>query len=457
MRPIVHILCLLVILRTLEVLKHFCLKLFDWSLRLQGYDIAFAKAALKRIQSLPKENYLEKAKKDIVNHHKQHNSFYQKFAGIDTVWDWKDIPILTKADLQQPLQERLSKGYHLKNIHKGKTSGSSGHPFTYAKDKTCHALSWASFYDHYEWYDLDLNNSKQARFYGIPLDFLGYRKERLKDRLGNRYRFSIFDLNDHKMQKIVKKFKTTPFNYINGYTSSIVLFAKYLKRNNIILTEICPTLKACIVTSEMLFESDRELLEQQFNIPIINEYGASEIGLIAFQNQDNELKIDNDLLFVEILDDQNNILPDGEVGRIIITSLYNKAHPFIRYEIGDLGALSRNIKNNTSTLSKLQGRTNDIAILPSGKVVPGLTFYYITKSVIEESGNVSEFVIEQTQKDTFKFIYTAKRELTTLEKEAIKEATYTYLENGLTIFFKKVSVMDRSNRGKLKQFVSKVL
>jgi len=206
------------------------------------------------------------------------------------------------------------------------------------------------------------------------------------------------------------------------------------------------------VTSEMLFENDKKLLKHQFNIPIINEYGASEIGLIAFQNKDNELEVDNDLLFVEILDDNNNVLPDGEIGRIVVTSLYNKAHPFIRYEIGDMGSLSRNLKNNTSILSKLQGRTNDIATLPSGKIVPGLTFYYVTKTLIEESGNVSEFVIEQTKIDTFKFIYTAKRELTSSEKEAIKQATYTYLEKGLTLYFEKTAILDRSNRGKLKQF-----
>jgi phenylacetate-CoA ligase len=42
--------------------------------------------------------------------------------------------------------------------------------------------------------------------------------------------------------------------------------------------------------------------------------------------------------FVEILDDENNVLPYGQEGRIVI-SLFNKAHPFIRYDIGDIGIL----------------------------------------------------------------------------------------------------------------------
>jgi phenylacetate-coenzyme A ligase PaaK-like adenylate-forming protein len=44
--------------------------------------------------------------------------------------------------------------------------------------------------------------------------------------------------------------------------------------------------------------------------------------------------------------------------------LFNKAHPFIRYDIGDIGILK---KHFTTHLQQLIGRTNDIAFLPSGK------------------------------------------------------------------------------------------
>lgn len=435
------------------------MNLFNWTLQLKGFDIAFAKAELSRIQSIPEDQYLtyiQEKKQAIVAYHRQHNAFYKALISSQKNSIWEELPVLTKADLQQPLPQRLSTGYTRKNVYVNKTSGSSGHPFIFAKDKVAHALSWASFQDRYEWFDLDINTSKQARFYGIPLDFIGYRKERLKDWLGNRYRFPIFDLSDTQLKKIHQKFTVTPFEYLNGYTSSIVLFAKYLKQHQIILKNICPTLKACIVTSEMLFESDKLLMEAQFGIPVINEYGASELGLIAFQNTKDEFQVDSELLYVEILDEQNKPVPNGESGRIVITSLYNKAHPFIRYDIGDVGTLSRKSTPKKPILEKLTGRTNDIARLPSGKIVPGLTFYYVTKSVIEEDGNVSEFVIEQTALDTFKVIYTAQRTLTPEEEETIKQATYKYLEDGLTVLFEKVAVMDRSKRGKLKQFVSKL-
>ena len=113
-------------------------------------------------------------------------------------------------------------------------------------------------------------------------------KEKLKDFISCRTRFNVFDLSDNALENWVSVFKKIPFIYMNGYTSPIVQFAKYLKRKNIILREICPSLNVCIVTSEMLFEDDKQLMETQFGIKVINEYGASELDLIAFQNPENE-------------------------------------------------------------------------------------------------------------------------------------------------------------------------
>ena len=361
---------------------------------------------------------------------------------------------MQKSDLQKPLLDRLSKGFSQKNCYINKTSGSSGHPFVFAKDKLCHAFTWAEIINRFGWYNLDFNTSLQARFYGIPLTFFGYQKERLKDRLSSRYRFPIFDLSEKKMEQFLRVFRRKKFDYINGYTSSIVLFAKYLREKDIILTSICPTLKYCIVTSEMLFEDDKTLMESTFGVPVINEYGASELDLIAFTNKDGDFIVNSETLFVEILDENDNPVPNGSPGRIVITSLYNKAHPLIRYDIGDTGILSPNSTFKKPILKQLIGRTNDFAILPSGKKVPGLTFYYVTKSVIEDDGNVKEFIVEQNSLETFTIIYVSTNQLINKEEEAIKKALYSYLEEGLTLNFKRVAILNRNNRGKLKQFIS---
>ena len=428
---------------------------FDFTLKLKGFPIEEAKKHLEKIQAIPEAeyaNYIEEKKQEILDFHLQHNSFYKDLLKNKKIEKWEDLPILTKNDLQQPLKDRLSEGYSEKNVYVNKTSGSSGHPFVFAKEKFCHALTWAINMDRFGWFGLDFSSTLQARFYGIPLDKIGYYKERLKDKLASRYRFSIFDLSDKKLQSFLKEFYKKKFDYINGYTSSIVLFAKFLKRKNLILKEVCPTLKVCVVTSEMLLPDDKKLLENQLGIPVVNEYGASELDLLAYQNPNDEWVLNNESLYIEVVDENNRPLPYGSEGKIIVTSLYNKAHPFIRYELGDVGVISEKSTPKHQFLQKLTGRTNDVAKLPSGKVVPGLTFYYVTKSIIEDAGDVKEFVVKQLSKENFEITYVAEKEIPRGKENEINLAMEKYLEKGLAIRLKRVSVLERSKRGKLKQF-----
>lgn len=433
------------------------MKQFEWSLRLKGFPVNEAKKTQAIIDGFTQAdyaNYLSKQLQAIVAFHLEHTPFYNTLCqGIDTK-DWSALPVLTKANLQQPLANRLSDKYTLKTVHKHKTSGSSGTPFEFAKDNFAHAMTWVTFMQRYSWFNIDLNTSKQARFYGIPLDTNGYYKERLKDCLGNRFRFSVFDLSDAALNKVLHKFKRTKFNYINGYTSAIVQFAKFLKRNNIVLKDVCPTLTVCIVTSEMLFDDDKKLLETQFNIPIVNEYGAAELGLIAFEDQDDNWIVNTNHLYVEILDNNNQPVPYGQPGKIVVTDLYNRAHPFIRYELGDLGQLSTKSTLQRPILESLTGRTSDFITLPSGKIAAGLTFYYVTKTVMTKDANVKEFIVEQIKEDTFKIDYVATEALSKTQQKAVQLAVDKYLEPNLNLIFEQKTILEREVSGKLKQFRS---
>ena len=435
------------------------MRLFDISLKINGFEIDKAKKVLAEIQKKSDSDfktYVDIKKREILKHHLEQNPFYKSFGKDIDIENWESIPIMTKRHLQQPIEQRLSKEFTAENVYLNKTSGSSGDPFIFVKDKWCHAMTWAQIMDRFSWYNIDFNSSKQARFYGIPLDKKGYYKERIKDFFSNRYRFSVFDLSDNSFEKTLQKFKSTSFEFINGYTSPIVQFAKFLKRKEIVLTDICPSLKVCIVTSEMLFDIDKILMETQFGIPVVNEYGASELDLIAFENPKGDWVVNTETILVEIVDADGNLVPHGKDGRVVITSFYNKAHPFIRYDIGDIGSLSQQSTARQPVLEKLTGRTNDIVILPSGKKAAGLTFYYITKSVIENDGNVMEFIIEQLTTDHFIIKYVSKIELTKTKKENIRNEIERYLEPGLFVDFEKVSKLLRSKAGKLKQFSSKV-
>ncbi|QNM86276.1 phenylacetate--CoA ligase family protein [Polaribacter pectinis] len=429
------------------------MSIIDYSLRFNNYPIVEARKKLKEIHNLQQNNfdsYVDKQKKKIVKYHLDNTPFYRELVN-NKDWNWNSLPVLEKKELQVSLQERLSKDYTLKNVFKNKTSGSTGNPFSFAKDKFSHALTWAIITNRFNWHNL--YGKKQARFYGFPKDKLSKNKELLKDVFSNRYRFNVFDVSDKALENWIEKFKTKNFVYLNGYTTVILVFAKYLIFKNIVLKDICNTLKACVVTSEMLFENDKEILKKAFGVPIINEYGASELDLIAFEDSNNNWILNTETLFVEVLDDNNNILEDGKIGNLVITSLYNKANPFIRYKIGDKGAIKR-INKTQFILEKLQGRSEDLVKLPSGKIAPGLTFYYITKSIMEDSGEVKEIKVIQTHLDTFKIEYVSIRELERTQKEKIEKALLDYLEPNLKIEFFKLDELERSKSGKLKQFTS---
>jgi len=435
------------------------LKLFDLSLQLNGYPLRWAKQHLNSLVTLPENQFiqqLEQQKKSLLDFHLQHNSFYQKKVGKHQDLAWEQLPILQKSDYQVPLSERFSIGYSEKNCYLNKTSGSSGDPMVFAKDKGCHALIWANIMRKFAWHGINFNRSYQARFYGMPMAFWPQKLLRIKDFLSNRYRMNIFDLSDQGLDKMINQFASKRFDYINGYTSAIVLLAKQLESKNRVLKTLCPSLKVCIVTSEMLFEADKTLLEKALGVPVINEYGASEVDLIAFQNTKGEWVVNAETCLVEIVDEQDRVLPYGQEGRIIVTQLYNKAMPFIRYEVGDYGILDPKSTPQKPILQKLVGRTNDVIQLPSGKRAAGMAFYSITKALFDDQSPVKEFVIKQTKIDTFEIEYVSDLAFTEAQELHINQVICDFLEPNLYLKFVRIKHSNRSANGKLKQFISLV-
>lgn len=460
---------------------------FERTLQASGFPIKKAEADYLHLKGLSPSDKLDRIRqqrKAIVQHHLEYSPFYRELVAdhlrgksthrsadksgselIDALLAedlemlWAQLPIMTKSDLQRPLSERYAQGYGPRNTHKHKTSGSSGHPFVFVKDRYAHAYSWAEIKQLYLSWGIDLGVDLEARFYGIPLQGLARHKERLKDKLAHRQRMVIFDLSDTKLEAMVERFKKHPFGYLNGYTSSIVRLGQFLTQKGIVLKDLCPTLKSCIVTSEMLFEEDKIMLESALGVPVINEYGASELGVIAMADPSGALAepsgtlaVNATSVYLELVDDRGNPVPPGAQGRVILTALHNKAHALIRYDIGDLAQWHEGSVPHAPKLAGLLGRTNDMAHLPGGKKVPGLTFYYVTKAVISDQSPVSEFVVEQYAIDHFVIRYVSQRALNPNETKAITKALEDYVGVGIHVSLVHEAVLDRSKRGKLRQF-----
>lgn len=418
---------------------------------LQGLPIKKATKDLEQIFNMSaseKKNWIEEKKWDMVRYHFNNNLTYRKLVGEHIPNRWSDLPFITKQTLQGNLQSLISKPYQKEEVYVGNTSGSSGHPFYFVKDKYTHALTWAYIRKMYSLYDITPYDL-QARFYGIPLEKWGYRKEKLKDFLLRRERFSVFDLSDENIARYVERFKKKKFKYIYGYTNSIALFSRYLIKNNIKLNDLCPSLKVCIVTSELCTNEDKILIEKAIGVPVVREYGASELCLIAFDLPEGKWLLNNSTILVETE-------PKERGGKIYCTSLFNKAFPMIRYEIGDIGQIKKDEKGGNQYLVELLGRTNDNIILPSGKVSPGLTFYYISRSILESSGVLKEFIIKQTALNEFIFEVVSDAELSDDVLQDIKRKAELYLERGLSIKIIRKDFIERPPSGKIKHFYSQL-
>ena len=141
-------------------------------------------------------------------------------------------------------------------------------------------------------------------------------------------------------------------------------------------------------------------ISEVFSAPFFDVYGTGEVGAIGCSFVDNEaVDIYQNLIFIEILDDDDQPVEEGGVGRIVITDLQNFAMPIIRYEIGDIGqALFCNAENNQPSKIKVLGRAQELYLNAQGKRVYIRDF----QNLFYSDTHVINFKVEHLFNDNFK-------------------------------------------------------
>jgi phenylacetate-CoA ligase len=97
-------------------------------------------------------------------------------------------------------------------------------------------------------------------------------------------------------------------------------------------------LKAVYSTADPLSESDRSFLMSAFDCPVYDVYGAREVGIVSWQCSDctpGLMHLNVETAVLELVAGGEGGAASGEVGDIVLTTLYNRAMPLIRYRIGD--------------------------------------------------------------------------------------------------------------------------
>jgi phenylacetate-CoA ligase len=122
----------------------------------------------------------------------------------------------------------------------------------------------------------------------------------------------------------------------------------------------------------MLYKTERYKIESVFGKILYNRYGCEELSIIASECSEHDgLHINAEGLYVEVLDGDNQV-----PGKLVITDLWNKGMPLIRYEIGDMATTKRGLcrcGRGLPRLGEIYGRTSDFLQSPDGKLVSGIS------------------------------------------------------------------------------------
>lgn len=120
----------------------------------------------------------------------------------------------------------------------------------------------------------------------------------------------------------------------------------------------------------------RKRLEEAWNCPVYDNYGTHEIGAIAFECREKSgMHISEDTVYVEITDIATGaVLPLGQTGNLVATSLYRSVPPIIRFDMRDLLALYPRETCGcglcTHRLSNFRGRSDEMVKLRGTNVYP---------------------------------------------------------------------------------------
>lgn len=312
-----------------------------------------------------------KALTDLLNHAVATTDFYK---GKRDYHDLTDFPIINKSIVRNSFNAFLSCEFTESSLIPVVTSGSTGTPFKIYQDP-----------------NKKLRNSADAIYFAENSGYtIGYRlfylkifvKEKMKSRFAywmeNTIPIDVLRLTDEEIEKFLNQIESTKSPYaIIGYSSALERVCKYLdhKRYGKLKTDI----RSVIAISETLNDYTKASIEEHFGVRSVSRYSNLENGIIAQQNISSNGKylINTASYVIEILKfDTDEPAEPGQLGRIIVTDLYNYGMPMIRYDTGDVGIISQEREHNGNLyLSKVEGRKLDLLYDTKGNLISSYLVY----------------------------------------------------------------------------------
>jgi len=177
--------------------------------------------------------------------------------------------------------------------------------------------------------------------------------------------------SSEKQVKFLKDFKVTSMAGIASHYFRILEKFKELKINPKELN-----LKTAIAAGEPYSEETRAYFEKGFGCKFMDQYGLAEIntGLAGECKYKCGLHLPWDYVYPEIINPETlEVLPEGESGELVLTTLDREANPVIRYRTGDVTSITyKKCKcgRTTPRISRINGRVDDVLFVKGIKLYP---------------------------------------------------------------------------------------
>ena len=221
----------------------------------------------------------------------------------------------------------------------------------------------------------------------------------------------------------------------------------------------CKSLKGVLAIAEQLTPDMRAHVERSFGVPIDQNYGLNEIGLVAGRCEAGRYHVHSEHCLVEIVRDDGSAAAPGETGRLVVTGLSNLAMPLIRYDADDLAravdgpcACGRTLPS----FGDIVGRYSRLAFLPERSfAMLEAVRATILKMPPDEIRNLRQFQLHQFRDGHFELRLLVHAPLPDIFAEQVKTAWVTAVRSSeQVLLLRYVDAIERSPGGKYQVFTS---
>ncbi len=365
--------------------------LFPIHERLKHHTTVAVRKQLEETQWWPRErletlqldrlrNLLTKAQNDVPYYRDLFSSIGFNAEKISALAELKHLPFLTKPIIRKN-QEQL-KSTKAENLTRFNTGGSSGEPliFFIGNERVSHdvAAKWRAT----RWWNVDIGDPEIV-VWGSPIELSSQDRIRMmRDRLLRTELLPAFEMSEKKLDGFIATIRRTRPAMLFGYPSSISLIARHAEKAGQPMNDL--GIKVAFVTSERLYDHQRDEISRIFGCPVANGYGGRDAGFIAHQCPQGSMHLTAEDILVEIVDKDGNALPNGTAGEVVVTHLATSEFPFIRYRTGDVAILSDAkcaCGRGLPMLEEIQGRTTDFVMATDGTIMHGLALVYPIRDI----------------------------------------------------------------------------